>query len=207
MVYFFLTGCAQEGYAPVIDAWHQPGADATYRVKSGDTLYSIAWAFDLDYRTLAEQNQLEAPYALRSGQLLNLAVTRSSKPPAALHPQPTWHWPVHARVVSPFSNSRTGNKGIDFAANYGAPVYAAAEGTVVYSGQGVRGYGNLIIVKHNTSYLSAYAFNKRILVREGSRVRAGQQIAEIGRNDAGRALLHFEIRLNGKPVNPILYLK
>ncbi|MFK3616329.1 murein hydrolase activator EnvC family protein, partial [Coxiella burnetii] len=92
------------------------------------------------------------------------------------------------------------------AGHYGEAVRAASDGVVVYSGAGIRGYGNLIIVKHTNTYLSAYAFNKRILVKEGSRVRAGQKIAEMGRTNSGRVMLHFEIRRNGQPVNPLRYL-
>jgi lipoprotein NlpD len=100
----------------------------------------------------------------------------------------------------------TGNKGVDISGRLGDPVYAAAPGRVVYSGSGLRGYGKLIIVKHNNRYLSAYAHNHRLLVKEGDPVANGQRIAQMGRTDANRVKLHFEIRRNGKPVDPLSYL-
>jgi len=117
-----------------------------------------------------------------------------------------WLWPARGRVVQGFSPKLAGNRGLDIAGRLGEPIRAAASGEVVYSGDGVRGYGNLLIIKHNDSYLSAYAFNKKLLVKLGQHVRAGQSIAEMGRNNAGRVLLHFEIRKNGRPVNPTRYL-
>ena len=97
-------------------------------------------------------------------------------------------------------------QGIDIAGNAGQPVLAAADGVVVYSGSGLVGYGELIIIKHSNEWLSAYAHNRRRLVAEGTQVKAGQQIAELGRSGAIRDMLHFEIRRNGKPVDPINYL-
>ena len=117
-----------------------------------------------------------------------------------------WAWPAQGRVTGEFSQALLGNQGINISGDYGEPIRASANGIVVYSGDGVRGYGNLIIVKHNDSYLSAYAFNKRLLVKEGTRVKAGQQIAEMGRDNTGSVLLHFEIRHDGQPVNPLKFL-
>ena len=104
-------------------------------------------------------------------------------------------------------NPKPTNTGINISGHYAQPVRAAASGIVVYSGAGVRGYGNLIILKHNDSYLSAYAYNDKLLVSLGERVRAGQKIASMGRNDAGKTLLHFEIRKNGRPVDPMRFLR
>jgi lipoprotein NlpD len=98
------------------------------------------------------------------------------------------------------------NKGVDIAARAGDPVLAAADGRVVYAGAGLRGYGNLIIVKHNNTYLTAYAHNQTLLVKEDQMVRQGQKIAEMGSSDADRVKLHFEIRRQGKPVDPLRYL-
>ena len=98
------------------------------------------------------------------------------------------------------------NKGVDFAGREGESVYAAADGKVVYSGPGIVGYGNLIILKHNDFYLSAYAHNSRLLVEEGLRVRSGQKIAEMGSTGTSRNMLHFEIRKKGNPVDPLKYL-
>jgi lipoprotein NlpD len=118
----------------------------------------------------------------------------------------SWQWPVQGEVLKGFSLQMGGNKGIDIAGNLGDPVRAVAPGKVVYSGSGLRGYGNLVIIKHSDNYLSAYAYNKKLLVKEGDVVKAGAEIAKMGQNDAGRVMLHFEIRRNGKPVNPLLYL-
>jgi len=114
------------------------------------------------------------------------------------------HWlkPASGRV-RPYSRS---NRGINIFGTMGAPVYAAGSGKVVYSGNGLRGYGNLIIIKHNASFLSAYAYNRKNLVSEGDWVRGGQKIAEMGVGESGSPMLHFEIRLAGKPVDPAFYL-
>jgi lipoprotein NlpD len=101
---------------------------------------------------------------------------------------------------------RTANKGLDFGGRAGDPVLAAGDGKVVYAGSGLRGYGELVIVKHNTTFLSAYAHNRRILVKEGQQVTRGQKIAELGNTDSDAVKLHFEIRKQGKPIDPMLYL-
>lgn len=119
-------------------------------------------------------------------------------------PVKRWYWPAKGKVVTPFS--RSGGKGIDIAGKFGQSVVAASNGQVVYSGSGLIGYGQLIIVKHNKRYLSAYAHNNKILVKEGDTVRGGQRIAEMGRSGSNRAMLHFEIRKDGKPIDPIRYL-
>lgn len=115
-----------------------------------------------------------------------------------------WMWPTSAKVSAPYSDS--GNKGLDFAGKSGDPVLAAGDGKVVYSGNGLRGFGELVIVKHNGTYLSAYAHNRKILVKEGQQVSRGQKIAEMGNTDADSVKLHFEIRKQGKPVDPAQYL-
>ena len=118
----------------------------------------------------------------------------------------SWSWPAKGSVVERYSLSGRINKGIDLSGRRGEPVYAAADGKVVYSGTGLVGYGNLIIIKHNEVYLSAYAHNSKLLVKEGQKAKAGQKIAEIGSTGANRDKLHFEIRRSGKPVNPLQYL-
>ncbi|HEX6733506.1 MAG TPA: peptidoglycan DD-metalloendopeptidase family protein [Azonexus sp.] len=115
-----------------------------------------------------------------------------------------WIWPAAGKVVAPFSES--GNKGLDFAGKAGDPVIAAGDGKVVYAGTGLRGYGELVIIKHNAAFLSAYAHNRKILVKEGQQVSRGQKIAEMGNTDAEAVKLHFEIRKQGKPVDPAQYL-
>ncbi len=233
-----LSACGGNTYAPVVSAWHQPAAaNSQYIVRSGDTLYSIAWAFGLDYRSLAKANGLTPPYTIDPGQRLRMTtgVSRKVAPterqpsrqatPKQNKPTPVavkkkrvsypvtvafngkWRWPAKGRLVAKYSTANGGNKGIDIQGRLGEPIKAAANGVVVYSGGGVRGYGNLIIIKHNNSYLSAYAYNLRNLVGVGMRVQRGQTIATMGRNNGGKVMLHFEIRKNGRPINPLLYLR
>jgi lipoprotein NlpD len=120
----------------------------------------------------------------------------------------SWAWPVSAgqsnKISEPFNDTR--NKGIDVAGKVGDPVLAAADGEVTYVGSALRGYGNLVIVRHNKLYLSAYAHNDKILVKEGQSVKRGQKIAEMGKSDAESPKLHFEIRRQGKPVDPVKFL-
>ena len=111
-----------------------------------------------------------------------------------------WAWPAGGSVVKPFDDAHS--KGLAIAGKSGDPVLAAADGRVVYAGSGLRGYGNLVIVKHNATYLTAYAHNQTLLVKEDQNVRRGQKIAEMGSTDADRVQLHFEIRKQGKPVDP-----
>lgn len=115
-----------------------------------------------------------------------------------------WIWPANGKIVGTFSEG--GSKGVDIAGKAGDPVLAAGEGKVVYSGTGLRGYGKLVIIKHNATYLSAYAHNQAILVKEGQSVSKGQKIADMGNSDADQVKLHFEIRRQGKPVDPLKYL-
>lgn len=116
----------------------------------------------------------------------------------------TWQWPSSGKVTAPYSDP--GNKGLDFGGKSGDSVQAAADGKVVYAGAGLRGYGELVIVKHNATFLSAYAHNRKILVKEGQQVTRGQKIAEMGNTDSESVKLHFEIRKQGKPIDPSLYL-
>jgi lipoprotein NlpD len=136
----------------------------------------------------------------------------ASVPPVTPTPAPVgeeelpWAWPTAGgtTIVAGFDEQR--NKGVDIAGKAGDPVLASADGRVVYAGAGLRGYGNLIILKHNNTYLSAYAHNQTLLVKEDQTVRKGQKIAEMGSSDADRVKLHFEIRRQGKPVDPARYL-
>jgi len=225
-----LTGCFQEDRpASVIDAWYQKkSASNYYIVQENDTIYSIAFAFGLDYRALVEANHLEKPHTVRPGQKIVMtyqpekggstpisystskARVASGNPvlsPADAPPlTEAWLWPAKGRLIGRYSSNALGLHGISISGEFGEPIRASASGTVVYSGDGVRGYGNLIIIKHNRTYLSAYAFNERNLVVTGDEVRAGQVIAKMGQNDAGRTLLYFEIRQNGVPVDPLQYL-
>jgi lipoprotein NlpD len=117
-----------------------------------------------------------------------------------------WRWPVKGSVIDRFMAGDATHQGVDIAGNDGDPVLSAADGVVVYSGSGLVGYGELIIIKHSDEWLSAYGHNRKRLVQEGQRVKAGQQIAEMGRTGANRDMLHFEIRRNGRPVDPQQYL-
>lgn len=285
------AGCAADRPAPVVDrsiglAQRQPQqAPGEYRVVKGDTLYSIAFRYGMDFRTLARRNGIEPPYTIHPGQRLRLrpgegepdpgrtspaaesagGVTteplperergprsrqedrdaqapagESTEPPSSRpqsgeasgsepepereaqpepepEPQPDpesgpepgpldWQWPADGPILSTFVAGDSSRNGIDIAGEPGTPIRAAAGGEVVYSGSGLIGYGELIIVKHDKALLSAYGHNRKRLAQEGDRVRAGQKIAEMGDTGAPRAMLHFEIRENGSPVNPERFL-
>ncbi|EDT00062.1 peptidase M23B [Burkholderia ambifaria IOP40-10] len=116
----------------------------------------------------------------------------------------TFAWPVRGPLLNGFDDAK--NKGVNIGGTSGEPVKAAADGRVVYSGNGLRGYGNLIIIKHDATYLTAYAHNRALMVKEGDAVTKGQKIAEMGNSDADRVMLHFEVRRQGKPVDPLKYL-
>ncbi|MGH9466511.1 MAG: peptidoglycan DD-metalloendopeptidase family protein [Terriglobales bacterium] len=199
---------------------------AHYVVRPGDTLYSIAWRYGLDYHDVATWNRIGPDYLIKPGEVLELAAPITPRavrrPPAApvvanaasvvgstVAPPSgplTWIWPTQGSVVRLFRAGDPLSKGIDISGTLGQPVYAATPGKVVYSGSGIVGYGELIIVKNSEHFLSAYADNSRMLVHEGDMVEAGQAIAAMGLDRDGHALLHFEIRYNGQPVNPLDYL-
>lgn len=213
-----------------------PKYGATTVVKRGDNLYRIAAGNGITTLDLAAWNNIPPPYTIYPGQRLKLypdsgagqmpprrtagtASPNRPQPPAATRPVPTptpagkaiansiqWRWPVDGNLLSSYSDGDPTRQGIDIAATGGAPVRATADGTVVYSGSGLVGYGELIILKHSDAWLSAYGHNRNRMVNEGELVKAGQQIAEVGRSGASRDMLHFEVRHNGKPVDPLLYL-
>ncbi|MGR3992487.1 peptidoglycan DD-metalloendopeptidase family protein [Pseudomonas sp. 1121_17] len=126
--------------------------------------------------------------------------------PAAERTAGGWTWPANGVLIGKFASNGSLNKGIDIAGDLGQPVFAASGGAVVYAGSGLRGYGELIIIKHSDTYVSAYGHNRRLLVREGQQVKAGQAIAEMGSTGTDRVKLHFEIRRQGKPVDPLQFL-
>ncbi len=241
----------------------------TYLVQKGDTLYSIAFLHGVDYREVAELNNLKDPAAIQIGQQLRLnvpvaePVVKSETKPAVVQqpfrlggiksqprvgrlayseqalaqadrmqedaPQTApvvvaeksqpgnlvkdqgedealeWGMPTSGKVIAEFSESAN-RKGVDIVGKRGQAIVASASGKVVYSGSGLRGYGKLIIIKHNKTFLSAYAHNDQILVKEGQSVGKGQKIAEMGNSDADQVKLHFEIRKLGKPMDPAKYL-
>jgi len=149
------------------------------------------------------------PVASSSGAASNgakpaAAASGAASDSAAGEDQLAWNWPVNGPVLAGFDEVK--NKGLDIGGSAGDPVLAAADGRVVYVGAGLRGYGNLIILKHNSTYLTAYAHNRSLLVKEDQSVRKGQKIAEMGSSDADRVKLHFEVRRQGKPVDPAKYL-
>lgn len=187
----------------------------TYVVRSGDTLYSIAWRHGLDPDRLAAWNGLANPDLIRVGQRLRLrpaAATAASARPARSpvptptapdEPPPTWQWPTRGAVVSTFGQPGALASGIGIAGVEGQPVNAAAGGRVVYAGSGLIGYGQLVIIRHNETYLSAYGHNRRLFVRQGDEVARGQTIAEMGLGPGQSPRLHFEIRRNGNPIDPL----
>nr|WP_133499885.1 peptidoglycan DD-metalloendopeptidase family protein [Lysobacter terrigena] len=135
--------------------------------------------------------------------------TRPAPPPVVVAPPASgfaWRWPAEGALVSRYVPGEPTKQGIDIGGKEGSPVRAAADGTVVYSGAGLVGYGELVIIKHNEQWLSAYGHNRKRLVNEGQLVKAGDAIAEMGHRGAPRDMLHFEIRYAGKPVDPLLYL-
>lgn len=199
-------------------------APTLYKVKKGDTLYSISWRYGVNYKSLAKINNIRSPYKIYIGQKLRFKSSKSTKTVSskkvttkqtAKKSSPTkswskkslaWQWPTEGKVVSTYSKSAAGRKGINIAGKSGQKVVSAASGKVVYSGNGLPRYGNLLIIKHNDVYLSAYAHNKTLLVKDGQLVKAGQKIATLGRTGTQRDQLHFEIRRNGKPIDPMRFL-
>jgi lipoprotein NlpD len=249
------VACGSRPPAPVVERSRSDAAgaldsDGNYRVRRGDTLYAIAFRFNLDHRDIARWNGIRPPYLIYPEQVLRVVPppaaaagrgtsqpkapvraaagkpSRRSPPsggtadaaagkapaaPATGNTQPSgdpveWLWPARGRILRGFLPGDPSRNGLDIAGREGQDVVATAGGTVVYSGSGLIGYGELIIVKHSDRMLSAYAHNRVRLVAEGAAVRAGQKIAEMGRNDRNEQLLHFEIRENGRPVNPLTYL-
>lgn len=248
----------------------------TYKVKKGDTLYSISWGAGRDFSEIAKINQLDKPYTIFPGQILVLnsstnvtnkkkssdssgntqtsssqvskvsekqivnnslvggdkqqsstkkLLDHQAKPaysvtspqqninqtilkPVSTLPEEVsrWMWPVKGKLIGTFSATEQGNKGIKIAGKRGEVIKAAADGRVVYAGNALRGYGNLVIIKHNDDYLSAYAHADAILVKEKQQVTAGQTVAKMGNTGTNQVMLHFEIRYHGQSVNPLIYL-
>lgn len=211
----------------------QPRYGATAVVRPGQTVYRIATENGITALDLALWNDIAPPYTIYPGQRLRLypregraaasnrtpppprrasntaPVPRATTPPTApvvapvVANAPAWRWPTEGGVLTSYAAGDPTRQGIDIAGREGQPVRAAADGVVVYSGSGLVGYGELVIIKHNEQWLTAYGHNRARLVNEGTRVRAGDQIAEMGHSGASRDMLHFEIRYNGKPQDPL----
>ena len=215
------------------------GSHVYHRVERGDSLYSIGWQYDQDYRQVATWNNLKPPYVLAPGQWLRVApplqgahsaavsvpTPDKSKvpaapvitgvvpapPPTATKPSPgiashAWRWPTRGELIRTFSAYEPGKKGVDIRGRLGQPIWSAAAGRVVYGGNGLAAYGNLLIIKHDDNYLTAYAHNHKLRVQEGDSVTAGQHIADMGKSGTEQVMLHFEIRYQGKPMDPLRYL-
>lgn len=203
-----------------------------HKVRRGETLFAIAFLYDVDYKQLARINNINPPYTLAVGQVIKFHVTYNRayrkytpvysrpsrtyiRPVRRYNPPPRqtysvrsgkWMWPVKGQVKTSFAPFMA-RKGIDIAGRKGDKVYAAQSGIVAYAGSGLANYGNLIIIKHPNNYLTAYGNNARNLVKEGQYVNSGQVIAEMGIINHQYYGLHFEIRQQGKPLNPLLFLR
>ncbi len=215
----------------VLPGAENAGKPGYYTVKPGDTLIRIGMDNGQSGRDIARWNKLDNPNLIEAGQVLRVVpptaeapvvrqpapVTTTSAPVASAPAAPvtpatpvaadetiSFQWPARGNLISGFDESK--NKGLDIGGKAGDPVLAAADGRVVYAGAGLRGYGNLIILKHNNTYLTAYAHNQTLLVKEDQVIKRGQKIAEMGNSDADQVKLHFEIRRQGKPVDPAKYL-
>ena len=206
-------------------------ADGQYEVKRGDTLYSIALEHGADYRELAQWNRLDDPTRIRVGQVLRVTPTESQSSgqegkavvgriePRAIEsrpldappqkPQPKeasteFMWPAKGKILAGFAEPRS--KGIDIDGRPGDPIVAAAAGRVTYIGSGIPGLGKLVVIKHDNGFITVYAHNRDILVKEQQNVARGQKIAELGSSDADRPKLHFQIRKGSAAVDPLRYL-
>ena len=189
-------------------------------VRKGETLFAIAWRYGKDPADVARWNQLGDGSLIYPGQVIRLTPpsgasrkgastpngSRQSLPSIPTQPAPPWAWPTSGRISVEFGGKPGSGTGVLMDGRAGQAIVAAASGKVVYAGGGLIGYGQLIILKHNDTYLSAYGHNAKLLVKEGQSVRKGQQIATMGEGPERKPRLHFEIRRNGEPVDPRQYL-
>jgi lipoprotein NlpD len=228
---FIISGCGSHSTVPVTDLSPLDRRNTQYTVENGDTLHAISFRTGIAYQNLAKWNGIRPPYRIFVGDVLELrpgeaaegSITAKSAPVSrpraastklASKPLPTaklpatvssWQWPAKGKLTQTFSRGKA-QYGIEIKGNRASAVVSTAPGQVVYAGNGIKGYGELVIIKHSDKYISAYAYNDKILVKEGDRVRAGQQLASMGSTGTKGVKLHFEIRKNGEPVNPLQYL-
>lgn len=238
-----MAGCASK--PQINNSSRYAMAPNYYTVRSGDTLSGIAMRYGLDYISIAEMNDIPAPYRIYVNQSLRLKksssprtvstqvmaqpeqikrqtialpttqpVTPVTQPAtsvpstnttvASVPPNSSLRWikPTNGPVIQGF-NLANNVKGIRYGGNQGDPIYAAADGQVVYAADGLKEYGNLVLIKHIDGYISAYAHNSKMFVKSGDNITAGQKIAEMGSTGASQVMLEFQIRLDGKPINPI----
>lgn len=229
-----LAGCtSRTARAPIVDMTVAPEAPpavtgSTYVVKPGDTLFKISQASGVPVGRLERLNNITDPGQLRVGQVLRLdgpipdqpatgpVVAEPVTPVPAVEPATStqtarasdanlidWGWPVSGKIIQGFNPT---TKGIDIEGAMGDPVVAAADGKVMYAGNGVRGLGNLILLAHSNGFITAYAHNQELLVKTGDDVKKGAKIATLGQSDTTSPRLHFEVRRGGNPVNPLEYL-
>lgn len=222
MAILLLAGCSNKSNRDYAKLPKGSYNDKSYTVKKGDTLYFIAWISDSEVGDLARINKLKPPYRLEVGQKLqlnsstssgrltsnkrkstNTALAKSTPPPGASR---CWRWPTSGQVISKYSTADGGNKGIDIAGKRGQPVYASAKGRVVYVGNQLQGYGNLIMIKHGEDFITAYAHNDTMLVKNAQDVKAGQKIATMGSSGTDTLMLHFQIRYRATALDPLRYL-
>jgi lipoprotein NlpD len=214
LILFFLSACSST-----------PERPATYTVMRGDTLYAIAWRHRLDYRDVARWNDIGHDYVIHPGQVLKLYPSRGRvassttgrattppmtspgppKSPVVNDPPVRWQWPVSGGTAT-LTTRPNGGQGLTITGRLGDEVRAAGPGRVVYTGSGLLGYGKLVIIKHNETYLSAYGHTQSVAIREGDSVVAGQAIATMGAGPQGVPMLYFEIRVHGSPGNPLALL-
>ncbi|MGD8341190.1 MAG: peptidoglycan DD-metalloendopeptidase family protein [Gammaproteobacteria bacterium] len=202
-----LAGCSNLAYDYALP-------ESTYVVRAGDTLYSIAWRHGIDHRDLARWNNIADVNRIYVGQRLTLSPgarpQSAPRPVVAITPEiserPAFNWPARGDIVARFGERGTLATGIGIAGPLGADVDAAAPGRVVYAGSGLVDYGQLVIIQHNESWLTAYGHNQRLLVTQGEVVDRGQKIAEIGLGPGRQPRLYFEIRFDGDPLDPLTYL-
>jgi lipoprotein NlpD len=207
-----LSACGIPRYVPDPD---------THIVRRGETLFSIAWRYGKDPADVARWNRLGDGSLIHPGDVIRLSPSSGSAarpssssnrpapkplPKVPTQPAPPWAWPTSGKISVEFGGKPGTGTGVLINGKVGQAITAAASGRVVYAGSGLIGYGQLIILKHNDTYLSAYGYNASLLVKEGATIKKGQRIATMGEGPERKARLHFEIRRNGKPVNPRQYL-